>query len=160
MRIAFPGPTHLDSRSERHDDCQAGGGCGMTPMPSRFETALAAICAESGWTPVPSSNGAGSARFALPGMEFTLSAPDDRHLCFLHPLALTPDEASAAARALARMAAAAARQRKAVLSFHEGNFYLHLFVDMAVTRPEEIPAICQDFLNDCDWWWQNRLFYT
>jgi hypothetical protein len=93
-------------------------------------------------------------------MEFTLSAPDDRHLCFLHPLAPTLDETPARARALARMAAAAARKRKAVLSFHEDTFYLHLIVDMAVTRPEEIPAICQDFLNDCDWWRQNRSFYT
>ncbi|MDR2451617.1 MAG: hypothetical protein LBE85_07595 [Candidatus Accumulibacter sp.] len=129
-------------------------------MPSRFETAVAAICAESGWTPVPSSNGGGSARFALAEMEFTLTAPDDRHLCFLHPLALALDETPARARALARMAAAAARTRKAVLSFHEDTFYLHLIVDLAATRPEEIPAICQEFLNDCDWWRQNRSFYT
>jgi hypothetical protein len=129
-------------------------------MYSRFEAAVAAICAESGWTPAQSSNDAGQARFALPEMEFTLSAPDDRHLCFLHPLAPALDETPAMARALARMAAAAARSRKAVLSFHENTFYLHVIVDLAATRAEEIPAICQDFLNDCDWWRQNRSFYT
>ena len=131
-----------------------------TPVPSRFETAVAVICAESGWTPVQSSNGAGQARFALPEMEFTLTASDDRHLCFLYPLAPRLGETPTRARALAHMAAAAARKRKAVLSFHEDMFYLHVLVDMAVTRPEEIPAICQDFLNDCDWWRQNRSFYT
>jgi hypothetical protein len=128
-------------------------------MPSRFEAAVAAICAESGWTPVESSNSAGQARFALREMEFTLTAPDDRRLCFLYPLASTLGETPAKARALARMAVAA-RRRKAVLSLHEDTFYLHLIVDMAATRPEEIPAICQDFLNDCDWWRQNRSFYT
>jgi hypothetical protein len=132
----------------------------MASMPSRFETAVAAICAESGWMPARSSNGAGSARFALAEMEFTLTAPDDRHLCFLHPLASAPDGMPVKARKLARMAAAAARKRKAVLSLHADTFYLHVMVDMAATPPEEIPAICQDFLNDCDWWRQNRSFYT
>jgi hypothetical protein len=127
---------------------------------SRFDAALAAICAEGGWT-LPQADAEGRARFALREMDFTLSAPDDRHLTFLHPLFPAPDEAPGlAARKLARMAAAAARERKAILSFHEGVFYLHAVVDMTKTRAEDIPDICRDFLNDCDWWRQNHAFFT
>ncbi|MDR0379894.1 MAG: hypothetical protein LBI62_08150 [Candidatus Accumulibacter sp.] len=130
-------------------------------MSSRFEAAVAAICAESGWTPAESPNDARQVHFTLPEMEFTLSAPDDRYLRFLHLLAVAPDETpSTMARALAHMAAAAAHSRKTILSFHKDAFYLHLIVDLATTRPEEIPVICQAFLNDCDWWRQNRSFYT
>jgi hypothetical protein len=127
-------------------------------MSSRFDTAVAAICAESGWRPSgPDANG--KVHFALQEMEFTLAAPDDRHLCFLHRL-VTPapgEEPGVEAGRLARMAAAVARERKTILSFYEGTFYLHATVDMTTTYPEEIPALCQDFLNDCDWWRQNHL---
>ncbi|MDR3157540.1 MAG: type III secretion system chaperone [Zoogloeaceae bacterium] len=131
-------------------------------MTSRFDAALAAICAQGGWT-LPETDAGGYARVALREMEFTLSAPDDRHLCFLYPLPVSaaPEEAPGGqARQLARMAAASAWERKAILSFCEGAFYLHVIVDMAATSVEEIPALCQDFLNDCDWWRQNRSFFT
>jgi hypothetical protein len=133
-------------------------------MVSRFDAALAAICAQGGWSP-PETDAEGRARFALREMEFTLSAPDDRHLCFLYPLPVSatpaPEETPGGqARKLARMAAASAWERTAILSFCEGAFYLHAIVDMAATGVEEIPAFCQDFLNDCDWWRQNRSFFT
>jgi hypothetical protein len=129
-------------------------------MSSRFDAAVAAICAESGWTP-SGPDAAGQVSFALREMNFTLSAPNDRHLCFIYALlTLAPDDAPGVkARKLARMAAAAARERKTILSFHEGVFHLHVVVDMATTRAEEIPAVCQDFLNDCDWWRQNGSFF-
>ncbi|MDR2788748.1 MAG: CesT family type III secretion system chaperone [Candidatus Accumulibacter sp.] len=129
-------------------------------MASRFDAAIAAICAESGWKPsAPDADG--KVHFSLKEMEFTLAAPDDCHLCFLHPLVTpAPDEApDVEAERLARMVVA--RERKAaILSFYEGTFYLHVMVDMAATRPQEIPAICQDFLNDCDWWRQNHSSFT
>jgi hypothetical protein len=134
----------------------------MAVTSSRLDAAVAAICAESGWTPSREADASGQARFALREMEFTLSAPDDRHLVFLYLLlASVPGETpGASARNLARMAAASARERKAILSFHQGAFYLHVVADMAAMRAEEIPALCRDFLNDCDWWRQNRSFFT
>jgi hypothetical protein len=95
-------------------------------------------------------------------MAFTLSAPDDRHLVFLYLLhaSASGETPGASARNLARMATASARERKAILSFYEGAFYLHIVVDMAATRAEGIPSLCRDFLNDCDWWRQNRAFFT
>jgi hypothetical protein len=111
----------------------------------------------TGWESSPPDE-AGRIRFALAEMEFFLQAPDDRHLSLLYPLATVDpgEDANVRARGLARMAAAAARRRAAVLSFHEGTFYLHTMVDLAQTDAESIPGLCQSFLNDCDWWRQNR----
>jgi hypothetical protein len=134
---------------------------GASLMVSRFDTAIAVICVESGWRP-SGTDAEGKVRFSLSDMEFTLAAPDGGHLCFLHAL-VTPmpgEPLEAEAEKLARMAAAAAQERKTILSFHEGTFYLHFMVDLAVTRLEDVPAICQDFLNDCDWWRQNHATFT
>ena len=122
---------------------------------SRFDAALTALEAETGWKSVAEGEGASATRrFQLADMEFSMSAPDDRHLYFTYCLAtLAPDEdADARARAYARMAAAAFKTRHAVLSFHERRFYLSQEVDLTTVDVEQTPLFCQNFLNDCDWW--------
>jgi hypothetical protein len=122
----------------------------------RFEDALAALEADTGWKAMRNATEA-AALFALEDLDFQCRSPDDRRLQFLFRLyALAPDEApETKARGYARMAAASARRRRSILSFHEGAFYLHLEADLTKTLPDEIPGLCQEFLNDCDWWRQN-----
>lgn len=126
---------------------------------SRFDTALAALEAETGWKPVVAEGEpvAGAVWFSLADLAFSLVCPDDRHLCFSYRLvALAPDEdPQVRARAYARMAAAAFRFRRTVLSFHQGAFYLCREVDLVTTDVEQVPLFCQNFLNDCDWWREN-----
>lgn len=129
-------------------------------MASRFDAAVEVLEAETGWrraSPAP-GEASGQTRFALDGLEFFLRSPDDRHLYFLFRLArLAPGEdPNARARGYARMAAAAAKKRRTILSFHENAFYLHQEVDLTTTELERIPLFCQNFLNDCDWWRHNR----
>jgi hypothetical protein len=127
-------------------------------MMSRFDTALAALKAETGWEPVADgANAPATARFALADLAFSMSAPDDRHLFFSYRLAeLAPGEdPQARARGYARMAAASFRTRHVVLSFRQRAFYLSREVDLAATDVEDVPLFCQNFLNDCDWWREN-----
>ncbi|GHU09651.1 hypothetical protein AGMMS50225_11020 [Betaproteobacteria bacterium] len=127
-------------------------------MMSRFDAALNALEAETGWKPVADEADApATARFDLAGLSFSMAAPDDRHLYFTYRLAeLASDEdAQARARGYARMAAAAFRTRHAALSLYQRAFYLSQEVDLTAIDVADVPVFCQKFLNDCDWWREN-----
>jgi hypothetical protein len=131
-------------------------------MMSRFDAALTALKAETRWEPLPPLDGSVASavravRFALDDLTFSMAAPDDRHLCFTYCLAeLAPDEdPQVRAWNYARMAAAAFKTRRTVLSFAGGAFYLSQEVDLTTVDVEQTPLFCQNFLNDCDWWREN-----
>ena len=127
----------------------------------RFDAAIAALEAETGWQAVrPVRGSEAAARFELADFAFECRSPDDKHFFFLFSIhALAPGETpEAKARGYARMAAAAACSRRSILSFakDENAFCLHLAVNLAETDAEDIPGLCREFLNDCDWWRQNE----
>jgi hypothetical protein len=120
---------------------------------NRLENAVHVLSRETGWTP-RHDEASGRYSFALDTLDFWLQAPDDRHLSLLCVLE-TPSAATdlnERARELATLSAAAMRRRKTILSFSEGAFHLHAEADLEGMEPPDILALCQDFLNDCDWW--------
>jgi hypothetical protein len=124
----------------------------------RFDAAIAALEAETGWKATGFQAGGSDASFELGDFGFACHSPDDRRFFFLFRLyATSPGETpEEKARGYARMAAASALARRTVLSFDEGAFNLHLEADLAETPPKDIPGLCREFLNDCDWWRQNE----
>ncbi|MDR2113389.1 MAG: hypothetical protein LBQ62_09865 [Candidatus Accumulibacter sp.] len=120
---------------------------------NRLEDAVQVLRRETGWTPRHDA-ASGRFSFALETQDFWLEAPDDRHLhvsCVLEKPSAAID-LNARARELATLAAGAMRRREAVLSFAEGAFHLHVDADLKLMEEADILALCQDFLNDCDWW--------
>lgn len=128
---------------------------------SRFDAALNALKAETGWEPLPpegnAENTRGAARFALDGLTFSMTVPDNRHLYFSYCLVTLATDEDPQVRAwnYARMAAASFKTRRTVLSFAGGAFYLSQEVDLTTDDVEQTPFFCQNFLNDCDWWREN-----
>ncbi|MDR2934634.1 MAG: CesT family type III secretion system chaperone [Candidatus Adiutrix sp.] len=121
---------------------------------SRFDAAIEALVAATGWPP-PAARPGGGVRFELEGgPDLEIFSPDDRRLFFSARLAaLAPGEdPEEKAAGLAKAAAAAAKRRAAILSFDGRSFNLHLALDLKEAGPERIAESCQALLNDWDWW--------
>jgi hypothetical protein len=122
-------------------------------MVDRLQEAAQALSSATGW-PLPAPDESGRRVFPLEGMDFSLYSPDGRLLFFGFELSrLDPEgDMNAQVRALAKRAAASMLGRKTVLSLKGDVACLHRECDLARLDMADIPDICADFLNDCDWW--------
>jgi hypothetical protein len=125
---------------------------------SNFQDIVEEICRQATWSK-PEPIAGDEMRFDLEGgLSFTIKSLTNNLALLKLPLAnLSASEAETDrfCRRLGQMAAASFRKRRTILSFNGGVFYLHMIVDVAETNVHEIPSICGDFLNDCQWWLKN-----
>jgi len=125
---------------------------------SRFDAAIEALVAATGWPP-PAARPGGGVCFELEGgPDLEIFSPDDRRLFFSALLAApAPGEGpEEMAEGLGRQAAAAARRRASLLSFDGRSFNLHLSLDLKEADQEKITKTCRALLNDWDWWQEKR----
>jgi hypothetical protein len=92
-------------------------------------------------------------------LSFSLSRHGERLAVFTADLGPWPDEerqADELARHLGGLAAASFRGRNSILSIASGRYGLHLSFDPDRVSLDEVPKLCECFLNDLDWWRHNR----
>lgn len=124
-------------------------------MPSYLDNAAAKVASAAGWRE-PKPDGEGRYNFVLQGgLGFAMFSPDGNAIILraeVQPLPAEEAPRENLLRAKAKLAVAAARERKTVLALEGDGLILHRVVPSRETPLESMPGIVKAFLNDLDWW--------